>query len=48
MTHTYDCIMLDVMLPGMDGFSLLSELRKKRQTPVIMTTAKGQLDDKSM
>jgi two-component system copper resistance phosphate regulon response regulator CusR len=43
---TYDCIILDVMLPGMDGFSLLAELRKQKQTPVIMTTAKGQINDK--
>lgn len=43
---TYDCIVLDVMLPGMDGFSLLAALRKTKQTPVIMTTAKWQLDDK--
>ena len=46
-THTYDCLILDVMLPGVDGFSILEEVRKKKQTPIIMTTARGQLDDKS-
>ncbi len=43
----YDCIILDVMLPGMDGFSLLAKLRETKTTPVIMTTAKWQLDDKA-
>ncbi|USN56477.1 MAG: response regulator [Candidatus Peribacteria bacterium] len=38
---------MDVMLPGVDGFSILEEVRKKKQTPIIMTTARGQLDDKS-
>ncbi len=44
--HTYDLIILDIMLPGWDGMSLLKELRIKKQTPVIMTTAKGQIEDK--
>lgn len=43
---TYDCVILDVMLPELDGISLLNELRTQKKTPVIMTTAKGQLDDK--
>jgi DNA-binding response OmpR family regulator len=47
LTRSYDCIILDVMLPSMDGFDLLQELRKHRQTPVIMTTAKWQLHDKT-
>ena len=44
--HTYDLIILDIMLPGGDGVSLLKELRLKKQTPVIMTTAKWQIEDK--
>jgi two-component system copper resistance phosphate regulon response regulator CusR len=36
----YDCIILDVMLPGTDGFSILAEIRETKQVPVIMTTAK--------
>ncbi|MBP7847728.1 response regulator [Patescibacteria group bacterium] len=43
---TYDCVILDIMLPELDGVSLLNELRTQKKTPVIMTTAKGQLDDK--
>jgi len=38
----YDAIVLDVMLPKMDGFSVLQELRKNVSTPVIMLTAKGE------
>lgn len=38
--HTFQLILLDVMLPKLDGFSLLNMLRKTRQTPVIMLTAK--------
>lgn len=38
----YDAIVLDVMMPQMDGFSVLRELRQKMSTPVIMLTAKGE------
>ncbi|MDP2669501.1 MAG: response regulator [bacterium] len=47
MTYPYDLIILDVMLPGMDGFNLLQEVRRTKTTPVIMTTAKGMLEDKA-
>ncbi len=40
-TSHYDVIILDVMLPEMDGFSVLRELRQTISTPVIMLTAKG-------
>lgn len=44
---SYDGIILDVMLPGMDGFSLALELRSKGiRTPILMLTAKSELDDK--
>lgn len=46
LQYVYDLIILDVMLPGLDGVSLLRELREKKQVPVIMTTAKGQIEDK--
>ena len=39
--ENYDAIILDVMLPEMDGFSVLKELRKHISTPVLMLTAKG-------
>lgn len=37
----YDAIVLDVMMPKMDGFSVLRELRQHIATPVLMLTAKG-------
>jgi DNA-binding response OmpR family regulator len=42
----YDLILLDVMLPGMDGFSICREIRKRLPSqPVIILTAKGSEDD---
>jgi two-component system copper resistance phosphate regulon response regulator CusR len=42
----HDLVILDVMLPGIDGFAVLTALRTARQTPVLMLTARGQTDDK--
>ena len=42
----HDLLILDVMLPGIDGFAVLSALRTSRQTPVLMLTARGTTDDK--
>ena len=39
-------MLLDVMLPGMDGREILSKIRKLSRTPVIMLTAKGETDDR--
>ena len=41
-----DLILLDVMLPGMNGFELLQELRKQSDVPVIMVTAREEERDK--
>lgn len=41
-----DLMMLDVMMPELDGWQVLRELRKKSQMPVIMLTAKGEVFDK--
>ena len=47
LTGIYDAVVLDVMLPGMNGFEILREMRKNKiSTPVIMLTAKSQLEDK--
>jgi two-component system copper resistance phosphate regulon response regulator CusR len=46
LEHEYDVIVLDVMLPALDGFSLLRELRAVRQTPVIMLTARDRIEDR--
>lgn len=42
----YQLIVLDVMLPGIDGFKILEKLRESKQTPVIMVTARSALDDR--
>lgn len=43
---TYDLIVLDVMLPGKDGFEVLSELRRLKRTPVLMLTARDSVADR--
>jgi len=43
---TFDVLVLDVMLPGIDGFSLASQLRSRGQfVPILMLTARGQAQD---
>ena len=43
----YDCIILDIMLPYMNGFDVCLELRRKKiSTPVLMLTAKDTISDK--
>jgi two-component system response regulator CpxR len=42
----YDVILLDVMLPGMDGFTVLTQLRRRSEVPVMMLTARGALQDR--
>ena len=41
-----DLILLDIMLPVMDGWSVLKKIRENDKTPVIMLTAKGETQDK--
>lgn len=47
-TQHYDLIVLDIMLPGMDGYALCERLRQgeRNATPVIMLTARDTLDDR--
>ena len=42
----FDVIVLDVMLPGLDGFSILKSLRSVKNTPVIMLTARDGVEDR--
>ena len=45
--YTYDCVLLDLMLPGGNGMDVLEHLRKTdRHTGVVIISAKGALDDK--
>lgn len=46
ITGDHDLVILDVMLPGIDGFAVLSGLRSAKQTPVLMLTARGLVNDK--
>jgi two-component system copper resistance phosphate regulon response regulator CusR len=42
----YDLILLDVMLPGLNGWQVLAKLREKKETPVLFLTARDQVDDR--
>ncbi|MGV8899359.1 MAG: heavy metal response regulator transcription factor [Burkholderiaceae bacterium] len=42
----FDLIVLDVMLPGMDGWQVVQELRKTQQTPVLFLTARDDVQDR--
>jgi two-component system copper resistance phosphate regulon response regulator CusR len=46
LEHPYDLIVLDVMLPGIDGFEVLREIRRHKQTPILMLTARDRIDDR--
>lgn len=41
-----DLILLDIMLPGIDGYEVCQEIRKTKNTPIIMLSAKGEVFDK--
>ena len=41
-----DIVILDVMMPGMDGFEVLRQLRQSSSVPVLMLTARGEAEDK--
>ena len=45
-TNPYDAILLDVMLPKLDGWSVLTRLRKTKKTPVLMLTARDTSKDR--
>lgn len=45
-SHSYDAVVLDIMLPGMQGLDVLRELRRLGDTPVLMLTARGEDADR--
>jgi len=45
-TSHYDLIILDIMLPDMDGFEACKQIRKDYETPIVMLTARGEVTDK--
>jgi two-component system response regulator CpxR len=46
LNGSYDLVILDVMLPGLDGFAVLKQLRRRMAAPVIMLTARVQQHDR--
>lgn len=46
MEGDYDLLVLDAMLPGIDGLGVLSALRQSKQTPVLMLTARIRVEDR--
>jgi two-component system OmpR family response regulator len=45
-SEDYDAIVLDLMLPRLDGWSVLTELRKSKSTPVLLLTARDAVADR--
>ena len=45
-SEDYDLIIMDIMMPRLDGYSAVKEIRKTKQTPVIMLSARGEEYDK--
>ena len=46
LKQDYDCILLDLMLPALNGLEVCRRIRKSKNTPIIMITAKGETYDK--
>ncbi len=46
LNYPYDAIVLDIMLPGIDGWAILQKLRKEKKTPVLMLTARDAHSDR--
>jgi two-component system KDP operon response regulator KdpE len=44
--HSFDLVILDIMLPGPDGLEVLQRLRRDQRVPVIVVSARGREDDK--
>ncbi|WP_334187083.1 heavy metal response regulator transcription factor [Noviherbaspirillum sp.] len=45
-SESYDLIVLDVMLPKMNGWQIVQELRKNQETPVLFLTARDEVEDR--
>lgn len=46
LSRSYEIIVLDVMMPGMNGFEVLRRIRAESRTPILMLTAKGDVHDR--
>lgn len=46
MRGSFDALVLDVMLPGRNGMELMSIVRQKRKTPILLISARGEMNDR--
>lgn len=46
LEYPYDAIVLDAMLPGIDGFQVLRDIRQLKKTPILMLTARDTVEDR--
>lgn len=46
--HTYDLILLDVMMPGLNGYQTCVEIRRMTNAPILFLSARSQVEDKTM
>ena len=46
LSADYDLVVLDVMLPGIDGWQVIRELRRQKATPVLFLSARGKVEDR--
>src|SRR6516225_10102010 len=46
LSGEYDLVMLDVMMPDIDGFEVLRQIRARSRTPILMLTARGDTLDR--
>ena len=46
LKNKYDLVLLDLMLPGLDGYDVCRKIKETSYTPIIMLTAKGSLEEK--
>ena len=46
LTEDYDLVILDVMLPGIDGWRVMQDIRKEKNTPVLFLTARDAIEDR--
>src|ERR1700677_5316132 len=46
LTGGFDILVLDVMLPGIDGFEILRRVRRETRLPILMLTARGEDEDR--
>ena len=48
-SNIYDCLILDIMMPKLDGISVLKTIRRKEKNiPILMLTAKSEIDDRCL